>query len=755
MLQITRRDGSIGSPGGSGSADELYSAFSGFVRRQVPTILGVALLCVGLAVVYVLNAPVYYTARASMIIDTRKVNVFQQQSIMGDIQVDSATVESQVEILRSENIALAVIKELRLTEDPEFVGSGGGLMGTLFSSVAEWIGYQNPKSEFELMRRAMETFSDNLAVKRIGLSYIMEVSFRSLDPNRAAQIANAVGESYIVDQLDAKYKATQRASVWLQDRIHELRLQASAAQRAVVDFKTKNNIVDAGGRLMGEQQLSEINTQLILTRGQTAEARAKLARIQEIIQAEVPDATVADSLKNEVITKLRQQYLELKAREADWSARYGRNHLAAVHLRSQMAEIRRSILDELQRIAQTYKSEYEIALQREAAIQQGFAEAVSNSQTTNQAQVTLRELESSAQSYRSLYDNFLQRYMEAVQQQTFPITEARVITAASKPLKKSHPRTGLILSMATALGLLLGFGVARLRDLSDRAFRTASQVETQLNANCLAILPALSDKKRRPKGKGRLKPGEKAGERIIVCDNGMFCEVLDQPFSRYSEAIRSIKVAADLSLNKKSNKIIGITSTLPNEGKSTIAASLAQVIAQSGAKVVLVDGDLRNPSLTRLLAPRAQAGVIEVLSGASTFANAKWTHPETKLDFLPTLIKTRTAQTNEILASDATKSLFETLRSMYEYVIVDLSPLAPIVDVRTTAHLVDSYLFVIEWGKTNSDAVARATNEAPNVFQNLLGVILNKANVSVLRRYEAYKGSYDYNKYYARYTQKT
>jgi succinoglycan biosynthesis transport protein ExoP len=726
-----------------------YPAFLGFLRRQFSVIAGVLLLSITVGVLYLINTPPSFTAQATMIIDTRKSNVFQQQAIIGDIQVDSATVESQVEVLRSENIALAVIKQLHLSDDPEFVGPGGGLVGSVAKAVSGWFQSNLERSETDKLRAAADAFATRLNVKRVGLTYIIEISFRSLNAARSAQIANSVADAYIADQLNAKYEATQRASVWLQARIAELRNQSSSSERAIVDFKAKNNIVNSGGRSMGEQQLSEVNTQLILARSQTAEAKARLDRINEIVRAE-PDATVTDTLRSEVITKLRQNYLELKGREADWSARYGPNHQAAVQLRNQMQEIRRSIVDELQRYAQTYKSDYEIAKQRELALEKGLSSVVSDSQVTDQAQVSLRELESSAQTYRTLYNNFLQRYTESVQQQSFPITEARVITAASAPLFKSSPRPTLTMLMATFIGLALGLGVGRLRDLSDRTFRTGDQVEAVLDVNCVGILPDLtraavaSDSQ----NTAAVRP---VGLREISHQAALYAEVINSPFSRYTEGIRAIKVAADLTMMKKSNRVVGITSTLPNEGKSTIAVSLAQLMAQGGAKVLLIDADLRNPSLSRRVAGSASLGLIEVVRGEASFGDVKWHDPVTKLDFLPAVLNTRIAHTNEILASEAMKDLFDELKVSYDYVIVDLSPLAPVIDVRITEPLIDSYVYVIEWGRTRIDAVEHALADAKNVYENLVGVVLNKANIATLSRYEAYKGSYYYNKHYSRY----
>jgi capsular exopolysaccharide synthesis family protein len=197
--------------------------------------------------------------------------------------------------------------------------------------------------------------------------------------------------------------------------------------------------------------------------------------------------------------------------------------------------------------------------------------------------------------------------------------------------------------------------------------------------------------------------------------------------------------------------VLGLTSALPNEGKSTISASLAELVAQSGARVLLVDADLRNPSLTRQLAPKATSGLIEVVQGTRTLAETVWIEPITKLEFLPAVTGSKLAHTSEILASQKMSLLFERFKASYDYVIVDLSPVAPIVDVRTTAPLIDSYIFVVEWGRTRVDAVTHALTEAKNIHEKLIGVVLNKANISMLNRYEAHKGNYYKNRYYSRY----
>jgi len=814
MLQIDKSPPTAVSDSGvqrpeDQSPAELYAAAVAFIKRQYHVIIFVTLLVMGLGVVYVFTEPPRYTATAEMIIDTHRLQVFQQQSPVNvDLSVDTAAVDSQVEILKSENIALSVVKEQHLADDSEFVGSSGGLVSAVFGvigSISNIFSSAEPPSEYALTRHAVERFQKRLKIKRVEATYVIEIQFQSLTPDRAARIANAVADAYVVDALEAKYQATRRAALWLQDRLKELRQQASNAERAVVDFKAKNNIVESGGRLMNEQQLAELNSALILARANTAEAQARMERVTQILKAEEgrsgafqDTATVTDTLHDDVITRLRQQYLDIASREADWSARYGAGHLAAVNLRNQMHEIRRSIDDELRRIAETYKSDYEIAKSREDAVQKGLDEIVSQSNQTNQAQVQLHELDSSAQSYRAISDNFLQQYMISVQQQSFPITESRLITAASPPLKPSHPKTLLVLAAAIAGGLLLAFGVGMLREFSDRVFRTSSQVENQLQTDCIAVVPRLKSGRKQAvpedddasyasqtfvRGQnllwqvidalfsrftesiGAVEPTVKADRkqaepevsdasfapRAIVRSQNLLWEVIDTPFSRFTESIRAIKMASDLVGVSRSNKVIAITSSLPNEGKSTIATSLAQLMVHTGSKVILVDGDLRNPSLTHLLAPTAGLGLIEVISGKASLQDVIWTDPSTNLAFLPVFAKSRIAHSSEILGSAATKKLFDNLRESYDYVIVDLSPLAPVVDVRATAGLVDSYVFVIEWGRTKFDVVEHALRNARGVFDNLLGIVLNKADLKVLSRYDAYRGNYYKNKHYIRY----
>ncbi|MDA9503281.1 exopolysaccharide biosynthesis protein [Bradyrhizobium sp. CCBAU 11386] len=774
------------------SISDAILAVKGLVSRQLPLMIAVFLACVALAFLYVISAQRLYSSTASLIIDSRKISLTQQQQSAGsDAPIESAMIDSQVEIIKSDTIALSVIKDLRLLDQPEFTGDGGGLIGNIVGSVFSAFSSATPRSEYQRQRLALNRLQQNLAVKRVGLSYVIDIYYRSTSPDRAAQISNAVAEAYIVDSLEAKYNASRRAAVWLQDRMKELRAQASGAERAVADYKAKNNIVDAGGRLLSEQQLAELNSALTGARAQRAEAQARLERITAILKADDEDrnvilndlATVADTMQNPVIVKLRQTYLDYAAKESDWSARYGSNHLAVINLRNQMREIRRSIKDELRRTAESFKSDLEIAKSREEASQKSLNEAINRSNDTSQAQIVLRDLDSNAQSARALADNFLQMYMVSVQQQSFPITEARVITPAAVSLGPSSPKTLLILLGGVFAGGLFGAAAGFIRDMMDRVFRTAPQVEAMLGGSCLAIVPRVpaeqlpetawnkatafaklaQDGWSRLRGKGvsvretarAIEPGYPDGthlaNRQMHIMDSMSGVVARSPFSRFAEAMRAIKMAIDLSNDEGACKVIGITSSLPNEGKSTIAGAVAQASAMSGTRTLLVDCDIRNPSLTRRFSPEAQKGLVELVLGQAELKDVLWTDSQSNLHFLPCVIAERFSNSADLLASVSMEKLFKALRTHYDLIIVDLSPLAPVIDVRGTSRIVDHYTLVVEWAETKIDVVKRCLDEASGVNKKLMGIVLNKVDIGTLGRYDYRRGDYYRNRYYHRY----
>jgi polysaccharide biosynthesis transport protein len=739
------------------SLAEMLAYAIGVARRQIFVVLLFALLGAGLGAVFYTRAVPTYTATATLLVDTHKIDVLQQPTVSSEMSIQSTgAMESQVELLKSDEVAVAVIKKLRLLDDPRFIGDGkgGGKPGILWGLVYKYFPAFSPErpppSDADRMDQALKMFEKSLTVDRVGTAYAIEIGFESAYADLAAQVANAVADAYVDLQRTSEYDAARQASDWLETRMPELRAKSEAAQRAVVEYKTEHNIVEtSGGQLINDQLVADVTAKLNAARDETLKAKARFDQLSAIGSAEAADtvanASAGDDAKNSILDKLRTEYFEVTSKEAESSAKYGPNNPTIVSLRNQKAQLRSEILEEVQRLKQSSQSEYAAAELRESELKKAFDAAVSQSQAANQAQVKARELEASARAYLDLYNTFLNRYNASLQQAVSPVAGANVISPATPLVQKDYKKTYKVAAMFPIAGLALGLGIALLRELlAGRVFRTSKSVQSRLRMACIGILPK-GEIHKRPR---RLKDDQSgdAPRTLARGDRGISWTVVDYPLSRFSEGVRSIKLAIDMANRSRSSRVIGFTSSVPNEGKSTVALAVGQLIARNGASVVVVDCDLRNPSLTRSVAPDATSGIVELAAGEASFENLVWNDRSTKLAFLPAIPCVGSPDPPTILASVELKRIFDDLRKKFAFVIVDLSPIAPVIDVCATTELIDSYVLVIEWGSTKIDVVEHALRGAPDVRESMLGAVLNKADEKRLASYDPYVASYYYYK---------
>jgi polysaccharide biosynthesis transport protein len=706
-----------------------------FIARQWRLIALVTVLAVIVGATYLAVTPSRFTASADMIIDTKRVTWTQSEMATDNRMVEDASVESEIETTKSEKVALSVIRRFHLNEDPEFVGTSVSLKQRLLKLLKLAPAVEPEPSEDQLMRRALWAVKDGLRVTRLGRSYIEQIAFTSLDSDKAAKIANGFADAYIEDQLLAKFEATRRASVWLEARIGELRAQASDAYKAVQDFKSSNGIIiGVDGKLASEVELDQLGIALAKARADTSQARAKLDRITRVLEQRndkesnlaIPDPVVTDALSNPVITRLRQQFLDDQSRESEWSARYGADHQAARNLRAEMAALQRAIWDEISRISESYRSELQIAKTQEESIDRRMVEVFQHSAETRQAQVRLRELETAANTYRGIYETFLSRFTQSVQQQSFPATEARIVTAATPPGGRSSPKMSLTLALAGVCGLGLGILAAFAREQMSRQIHTRAQLESLLGTTCLAVIPSF--------GGGKLASFDKRG---ATKESGAFRKISEvPPFSATAEALRYIKVAIDL--HPTNGKTIGIVSALPGEGKTTLAASFAAFVAKSGSRTLLIDGDLRNPSISNMLGYKTEPGLLELVADKKMMSDLTIHDQRYNFDFLPSSARIKPTNSSDILNSPLVKQMLKSAASEYDYILVDLPPILPVVDVKAAAHLFDAFILVVEWGSTSSDEILKAVRSSDTLSERLLGAVLNKADEAVMRRFEGY-----------------
>jgi polysaccharide biosynthesis transport protein len=732
------------------SIAESFTYALGVVRRQVFVVLLFAMLGTGLSLLIYLKAAPPYAATATLLVDTHKIDILQQSAVSSEMPIGAmGAMESQIELLKSDQVALSVIKKLRLWEDPRFVGDEKpGVVSRLAYQYFPWLSPERSlPSDANRLKQALRVFKKSLTVDRVGLAYALEIGFESRDPDLAAQVANEVADAYNDLQRMSSSDAARQASDWLEARMPELRAKSEAAQQAVVEYKTEQNIVETGGGLIKDQLVADVNAKLNAARDETSKAKARFDQLAAIggtaDAGAVGKASISNDSQNDILSQLRSQYFDVSSKEADLSTKLGLNNPIIVSLRNQKAQLRSEILEEIQRVKQSSKSDYEAAQLRQDELKKEFEAAVFQSQTAKQAQVKLQELESSARAYQDLYNTFLVRYNASLQQAVSPVVGAIVITPAAPPVERDYKKTFKVAALFPIAGLALGLGVALMRELlAGRVFRTSKSIQSRLGIACVGVLPRVEGA-RRPR---RLRHAQTdiAPRALARGDRGISWTVVDHPLSRFSEGVRSIKMAIDMDNRSRSGKVVGFTSAIPNEGKSTVALAVGQLIARNGASVVLVDCDLRNPSLTRSVAPDAASGIAELTAGEASLSDVVWTDQSTQMAFLPAIPRSGPPDPPTILASVELKRIFDQLRTLYEFVIVDLSPIAPVVDVCATSELIDSYVLVIEYGRTTIDVVEHALRAAPDISKSMVGAVLNKANIRDLSKYDPYLSGYYY-----------
>src|SRR5262245_39895859 len=463
-------------------------------QRQVSIVILCALVSLAVGIAYLVAAIPAYSSFAYILIDANQSKIVDEMSAVPSAPKDEAMMLTQVEILRSEKLAGEVVDSLHLAEDPAFMAPSQTFIEPVQSAINAVFGLPSrilryfvpdtappvPPSEDSLRTRAAYRLMGNLDVERVGKSYVLSVSYTSPDPRRATEITQAYADAYLSDQLESKYDATRRATGWLDNRIEDLRQTSIASDMAVQKYRAENNLLAVDGRLVSDQQLSQVSGELIQAQSETAKAKAKYDRIRSIIDRRDTTAVVSDALDSSLINSLRESYLNASRRESQISERYGANHQQAVNLRAEMAEYERQMFDELGRIAESYNNEYQVAKAREDALRSSLSEMSGVNANANETQVHLRELERQAESVRALYQTFLQRRQEALQQESFPITEARIIGPANPTGTPSQPRTLLVVAGFLVFGLAGGAAVGALREFRDRFFRTGDQVRQEL-----------------------------------------------------------------------------------------------------------------------------------------------------------------------------------------------------------------------------------------------------------------------------------
>ena len=628
-------------------------------------------MALGILTLFVLTP--LYTAKISILLDPKRDAALDIGLALSGMSVDVGFIESEVSVIGSFNTARRVVEKLDLAKDPEFGPSREGLLTQFLGGIRLYFSKASTDASDVLnltpeTRRAIDKLMANTVARRNGLTYVVDVYVTSPSPIKAAEIANAIADAYLVDRLEARYNASQRAIQWLDDRLAGLKSQLQESERAVSDYHAKYGLFSTPSGTVDKQQISELNAQLALARAKTAETKAKF-----------------------------DQYFKPGFQS-------GRSSL---------------------------QNEYEAALKREKSLEESLEKMTTTAGQDDAASIKLHELEREADANRQLYESFLAKFKQAREETTLEEREAHVITPALKPVDPTFPRLGPVLSISFVLGLSAGIGAAFVLEMLARGFQTSEQIEQILDCPTLAFLPRF-------------------GKREIAAERGhsnIIAQLISQPFSRFAEGIRSIRTGVVLSNLDLAPKIIMVCSTVPGEGKSTIASSIAISAGQAKRQVLLIDMDLRNHSISDRFNLKGRAGLVELLSGASTPEDTFARQEGLPITIL--LAGQNTTNPADIIASQKMARLLEAFAKHYDLIVLDCPPLFAVSDGLLIANMVDSIVYVIEWNKTARGAVQRSLKSFGANLDKLAGVVLNKVNTAKLKNY-SYYGQY-YGKRYDQY----
>jgi succinoglycan biosynthesis transport protein ExoP len=739
-------------------------------RRQIWVVALFAALGLALGVIYLLFTPSVYTAATNILLDDSLTKFAEDKETPPVGAQGDSMVLSEVEILKSARLARAVVMAQNLQDNEAFLHPPVSPVAWAKSTIkgALRVFAQRPASsgsaEDAKIGRAVGLLQQNLTAERVGRSFVIELSFSANDPKLAGAITRAYAEAYLADHLNANFDATQRATVWLQGRLDDLRQNSQEAALEVEKYRAAHGLTAASGELVSDQQLSDLNKQLILAQADTANALARYNQFKSIVDsgpenavrnATVPIEKGSSGSNASVLTDLRTRYLDMTKRERDISARFGENHPQAVALRREEADVTQQIFGELKRLTESYRNEYEVAKSREASLRTNVGELSDQSSKSGQSGVELRALEQKSQALATLYQTFLSRYAEASQQRSFPIAQARVISQADDPVAASSPRKTMVLGLSMVLGLFAGAGAGALREFRERFFRTADDVQNALVVKFLGYLPIVGAGFSAP---AKSKPGDAdagAQPQQPVRETTIpriLRVAINAPASSFAETLRNVKLASDVVLQRSPCKVIGFVSVLPHEGKTTAAANFAGLLAANGSKTLLIDGDLRNPGLTRGLPLVPEKGLVEaVVGGDQRWQNTILVDRKTRLAILPAVVNGRLSHSSELISGPGMRDLIEAARQSFDYIVVDLPPLGPVVDAKAFAPLADGFVLVVEWGATPRALVRSALQAEPQIAGKTLGLVLNKTDVKKLPRYGLFGGAEQYFDRYASY----
>ena len=638
--------------------------------------------------------PRVYAARAAVLIEPRLEPSPDGSGGVVPILPDSATIDSLVQVLGSRSMAREVIDAHGLVEDPElFPAARGGWLSRAFAAQDEV-----PQGELGLVDR----FLDRLTVAREGKSHVIAVTYRSGDPQHAAAVANALAQRFVGDRALLRQQAGQRAAGTLSTHLDLLEAKLGRSRSALDEARIRLGPATADATTLGGQ-VAQVRRELVTASAERSSLESKLGRLRRQVGLLGADAKLDDGAAT-VLGNLEVLKAASRRREAEMAASFGDRHPKLVEARAELAELQARIEREQRAVLDQHATEAEAARARERALASALADLERRVAAGSRATAELQVLEQQAEQDRRLYEAQLGRVKGVPDASPMPVADVRVISEATTPTAAIFPQPRLMLAAGLTASLAIGLFAVYAREQADRRLRTPADVRLALGLPTLGLVPEL------PRRAARKTPPQDWP--------------LQHPGSREAEAVRSLLAA----LRTDGVKAVMLTSSVPGEGKSSLALALGRMAAEEGLSTLLIDADLRRPSIAALLGMTGGRGLGELAAGRVGLVEAIVRDLRSPLHIIPG--GAVLAPPTGLLGEDGVPAVIAAARKAYDFIVVDTAPLLPVSDAVRLAPSVDRLLFVLRWGHTTGPMAAQALDQLGPARDRVAGAALTRVDLA-------------------------
>jgi polysaccharide biosynthesis transport protein len=708
-----------------------------FIKHKWAIFSSTALIFGAVLIATLRSTPIYDAVGSIAINKPDPVLTFRDSNNAAMDYYDPTDLDTEVRILRSDLLALQVIRQLNLDQRPQFGGSGRtpapGTLGLTTDVV---------QSDAPQTTEALDAFKAALRVTLEANTRIIDIHFRSPDKHLTANVVNTLVNTYVEQNFKTRFESTMQTSDWLSKQLVDLQMKVETSQEKLVQYQKAHEILGIDEKQnITTQKLDELNRELT-----TAEsARMEKESVYRLVQTGDPDSVAsASSVENDangsnnassLLEKLRGQGADLKIQVAQLNTQFGPSYPRLAQLNGQLQEVDAQIQVEIRKIAGRLRGDYLAAVQHEGMLHAALEKQKQEANQLNESAIEYSLLKRDVESNRALYEGLLEKLKEAGVTAGLRSNNVRPVDIARVPTSPSEPNLPRNLSFALALGLTSGIGLAFLLESIDNTVRTPEQAQALSGLPSLGMIPLGSS----------IRNETSAQQRLTVAASREAVEVITQsrPQSQMAESYRALRTSLLLTSLGMPPKVILITSALPEEGKTTTSINCAIVLAQKGTRVLLIDGDLRRPSIHKTLGMGPKVGLSNVLTGAVTLQEATL-----RSNILPNLfvLPAGTPPPNpaELLASAEMKEVLSKLREQYDHIVMDTPPTLSVTDAVIMSTRADAVVLVIRSGQTTKQALRRARDILAQVNARVCGVLMNAVNLNSpdYHYYYEYQGKY-------------